>query len=333
MECGRRSEKQQRHFTAEAQKAEGYSVFWLRGDGLRQKPAALRGKNTERKTHGAQRTTREWGGNWKTKILLILLSCLKPSFVLFVSFVASLANPLKDLYIVGTPSWAEVPFVRLLVVEDEKKVARFIKQGLEEEGYAVDVAHDGEEGLTMGLDGVHDLIILDISLPRMDGIQVLGRLREKKVATPVLLLTARAAVEDKVLGLDAGADDYLTKPFAFEELVARVRALLRRRGEGGASLLRYADLTLDPARRTVFRGETKIELTAKEFALLEYFLRNPERVLTRTMILDHVWGYDFDPETNVIDVYVNYLRKKIDSDRDLKLIHTVRGAGYVLKSG
>ncbi|PKN28095.1 MAG: DNA-binding response regulator [Deltaproteobacteria bacterium HGW-Deltaproteobacteria-21] len=223
--------------------------------------------------------------------------------------------------------------MRLLVVEDEKKVARFIKQGLEEEGYAVDVAHDGEEGLQMVLDRVHDLIILDISLPRMDGLQVLRRLRQEKVAKPVLLLTVRAAIEDKVLGLDAGADDYLTKPFAFQELVARIRALLRRGGESGSSLLRYADLTLDPARRAVFRGETKIDLTAREFALLEFFLRNPERVLSRTMILDHVWDYDFDPETNVIDVYVNYLRKKIDSDREIKLIHTVRGAGYVLKAG
>ncbi|PKN66839.1 MAG: DNA-binding response regulator [Deltaproteobacteria bacterium HGW-Deltaproteobacteria-15] len=223
--------------------------------------------------------------------------------------------------------------MRLLVVEDEKKVARFIKQGLEEEGYAVDVAHDGEEGLQMVLDRVHDLIILDISLPRMDGLQVLRRMRQEKVAKPVLLLTVRAAIEDKVLGLDAGADDYLTKPFAFQELVARIRALLRRGGESGSSLLRYADLTLDPARRAVFRGETKIDLTAREFALLEFFLRNPERVLSRTMILDHVWDYDFDPETNVIDVYVNYLRKKIDSDREIKLIHTVRGAGYVLKAG
>jgi DNA-binding response OmpR family regulator len=185
----------------------------------------------------------------------------------------------------------------------------------------------------MGLDRVHDLIILDISLPKMDGIQVLQRLREAKVGTPVLLLTVRATIEDKILGLDSGADDYLTKPFAFQELVARIRALLRRGGEGGSAVLRYADLTLDPARRAVFRGETKIDLTTKEYALLEFFLRNPERVLSRTAILDHVWDYDFDPETNVIDVYVNYLRKKIDSDREVKLIHTVRGAGYVLKAG
>jgi heavy metal response regulator len=222
--------------------------------------------------------------------------------------------------------------MRLLVVEDEKKVARFVKKGLEEEGYAVDVAPDGEEGLGMALDGVHDLIILDIHLPRMDGLGVLQQLRKKKVATPVLLLTVRAAIEDKVLGLDAGADDYLTKPFAFQELLARVRALLRRRAEAEAPVLQVSDLTLDPARRLASRGGEKIDLTSKEFALLAYFMRNPGRVLTRTMISEHVWDYDFDTMTNVIDVYVNYLRKKIDAGREPKLIHTVRGAGYVLKA-
>jgi heavy metal response regulator len=222
--------------------------------------------------------------------------------------------------------------MRLLVVEDEKKVASFIKQGLEEEGYAVDVASDGEKGLEMALDGVHDLIILDISLPRVDGLRVLKRLRQQRVSIPVLLLTVRATIEDKVLGLDAGADDYLTKPFAFQELVARVRALMRRRTETEPALLRVADLVLDPARRIVSRGGEKIELTAKEFALLEYFMRNPGRVLTRTQMIEHVWNYDFDTMTNIIDVYVNYLRKKVDSDREPKLIHTVRGVGYVLKA-
>lgn len=222
--------------------------------------------------------------------------------------------------------------MRLLIVEDEKKVLSFIKKGLEEEGYAVDSASDGETGLDMGLDGVHDLIILDLNLPGKDGLSVLQELRKKKVATPVLLLTVRTAIEDKVIGLDTGADDYLTKPFAFQELLARVRALLRRQADAEAPLLKVADLTLDPARRLVFRGEEKIELTTKEFALLDYFMRNPDRVLTRTMIGDHVWDYDFDPMTNVIDVYVNYLRKKIETGRESKLIHTIRGAGYMLKT-
>ena len=221
--------------------------------------------------------------------------------------------------------------MRLLVVEDEKKVASFIRKGLEEEGYAVDLVSDGKTGLIMGLDGIHDLIILDINLPRLDGLSILRELRNKNVKTPVLLLTVRAAIEDKVIGLDTGADDYLTKPFAFQELLARVRALLRRRADAESPLLQVADLTLDPATRLVSRGDQKIELTAKEFALLSYFMRNPGRVLTRTMIAEHVWDYDFDPMTNVIDVYVNYLRKKIEAGGEEKLIHTVRGVGYVMK--
>ena len=220
--------------------------------------------------------------------------------------------------------------MRLLVVEDENKVASFIRKGLEEEGYAVDVTSDGKEGLEMALDGVHDLIILDMNLPGLDGLSVLQELRKNKTTTPVLLLTVRATIEDKVLGLDSGADDYLTKPFAFQELVARVRALLRRRADADAPLLQVADLTLDPARRVVSRGNEKIELTPKEFALLDYFMRNPGRVLTRTMIAEHVWDYDFDSTTNVIDVYVNYLRKKIEADREQQLIQTVRGVGYML---
>jgi len=222
--------------------------------------------------------------------------------------------------------------MRILVIEDEKKVARFIKKGLGEEGYAVDLAFDGEEGLARVLDQVHDLIILDIALPKMDGLQLLKKLREKKVPTPVLLLTVRATIEDKVLGLDSGADDYLTKPFAFQELLARIRALLRRKAEAGPPLLQVEDLVLDPARHLVNRGGEKIDLTSKEFALLEYLMRNAGRVLTRAMISEHVWNYDFDTETNVIDVYVNYLRRKIDSGGEKKLIHTIRGSGYVLKS-
>ena len=221
--------------------------------------------------------------------------------------------------------------MRVLLVEDETKLARFVQQGLEEEGYAVDLAQDGDLGLAMGLDRVHDLIILDIQLPKLDGLQVLHALRQAKVSTPVLLLTVRATIEDKVLGLDAGADDYLTKPFAFQELVARVRALMRRRAEAAPPVLEMADLRLDPARRVVTRGDQTIDLTPREFALLDYFMRNPGRVLTRTMIAEHVWDYHFDSTTNVIDVYVNYLRKKIDTDRQPKLLHTVRGAGYMLK--
>jgi heavy metal response regulator len=222
--------------------------------------------------------------------------------------------------------------MRLLVIEDEKKVARFIKKGLEEEGYAVDLAFDGEEGLARALDRIHDLIILDIALPKMDGLQALKKLRDGKVPTPVLLLTVRATIEDKVLGLDSGADDYLTKPFAFQELLARIRALLRRKAEAGPPLLQVEDLVLDPARHLVTRGGERIDLTSKEFALLEYLMRNAGRVLSRAMISEHVWDYDFDTETNVIDVYVNYLRRKIDSGREKKLIHTVRGSGYVLKA-
>ena len=221
--------------------------------------------------------------------------------------------------------------MRLLVVEDEAKLARFIQQGLQEEGYAVDVADTGELGLALALDRIHDVIILDIHLPQMDGLHVLQKLRQARVTTPVLLLTVRATIEDKVLGLDAGADDYLTKPFAFQELVARVRALLRRRTDVASPVLQIADLRLDPARRVVTRGGETIMLTPREFALLDYFMRHPGRVLTRMMIAEHVWDYSFHHTTNVIDVYVQYLRKKIDAGRESKLLHTVRGVGYILK--
>ncbi|TMA53090.1 MAG: response regulator transcription factor [Deltaproteobacteria bacterium] len=221
--------------------------------------------------------------------------------------------------------------MHILIVEDEKKVASFIQRGLEAEHYAVDVAHDGETGLTRLGDGDYDLLILDLMLPQRDGLAVLQEVRNHRLSVPVLLLTARDTVADKVRGLDQGADDYLTKPFAFEELLARVRALLRRGAPAQAAVLTLADLRLDLVTRQVTRAHKRIELTAKEFALLEFFLRQPGRVLSRALIAQHVWEVDFDTFTNVIDVYVKYLCKKIDADFAPKLLHTVRGAGYVLK--
>jgi len=221
--------------------------------------------------------------------------------------------------------------MRILVVEDEGKVAAFVRQGLVEEGHAVEVVADGEAALDAVAAGPpFDLIVLDVMLPRRDGLSVLRTLRARRIQTPVLLLTARDGVADKVAGLDAGADDYLAKPFAFEELLARVRALLRR-GRGAAEpVLRLADLSLDPATRIVTRGRRRISLTAREYALLEYFLRNVGRVLTRPMITQHVWGMDWDPQSNIVDVYVGYLRRKIDADGEPRLVQTVRGAGYSL---
>ncbi len=221
--------------------------------------------------------------------------------------------------------------MRILIVEDEKKVAGFIKKGLEEETYAVDVAYDGEEGFHLAEVNQHDMIILDLMLPKMDGLEVLTRLRDKKVNIPILLLTAKDAVEDKVMGLNKGADDYLTKPFAFSELLARVRSLLRRGQVETQTELKVGDLSLDLVRHKVSRNGEEIELTGKEYSLLEYFMRNEGRVLTRTMIAEHVWDYNFDTFTNVIDVYVNHLRKKIDKDFSCKLLHTLRGVGYVMR--
>lgn len=221
--------------------------------------------------------------------------------------------------------------MRILVVEDERKVASFLQRGLEAEGYSVEVATDGDSGLARALSEPFDLLLLDVMLPGRDGMAVLRELRRESRTVPVLLLTARSATEDKVAGLDLGADDYLTKPFDFTELLARVRALLRRGTPGTPLVLTLADLTLDPATRRVTRAGQAIELTPREFALLEFFLRNPGRVLSRAVIAQHVWGISFDTFTNVIDVYVNYVRRKIDDGHTVKLVHTVRGVGYVLK--
>jgi DNA-binding response OmpR family regulator len=220
--------------------------------------------------------------------------------------------------------------MRILIVEDEKKVARFIKRGLEQEGYAVDVAYDGLEGQHYAEAHDYDAIILDIMLPQKSGLDVLKELKDRDVAAPILLLTARDSIEDRVKGLNLGADDYLSKPFAFEELLARLRALMRRAGYGTAALS-FSNLSLDPATRKAKRGDEEVPLTLKEYALLEFLLRNPDRVLTRTVIAEHVWDQSFDSETNVVDVYINHLRNKIDSDASKRLIHTVRGVGYVLK--
>ena len=221
--------------------------------------------------------------------------------------------------------------MRVLVVEDETKVGSFIKRALEEESYAVDLCEDGAQGLDMALSGSYDLIMIDLMLPSLPGLDVLTRLRKEKSQTPVLILTAQSKVDQRVKGLDAGADDYLTKPFAIDELLARVRALLRRGPAESPGVLQVDDLVLNPATREVTRGGQRIDLTVKEYALLEYFMRHAGRVLTRPMISDHVWNQDFDTFTNVIDVYVNYLRNKIDRGRARKLIHTIRGSGYMLK--
>lgn len=229
------------------------------------------------------------------------------------------------------PGWHEL--MRILVVEDERKVASFLRQGLEEEGHAVEIAGDGAVALDlMQGDQAYDLVVLDVMLPKRDGFEVLRMLRAQKIRTPVLMLTARDGVADRVAGLDGGADDYLTKPFAFEEFLARVRALLRR-GSGAiqSPVLRIADLTLDPATREVRRSARRVELTAREYTLLEYFMRSPGRVLSRPMLAQHVWGLDFDSESNVVDVYVGYLRRRIEGPGERKLLHTVRGVGYVLK--
>ncbi|HSR48035.1 MAG TPA: response regulator transcription factor [Anaerolineales bacterium] len=219
---------------------------------------------------------------------------------------------------------------RILIIEDEDKILQFLRRGLTFEGYQVDTAADGAAGLAAARAEPPDLVILDWMLPGMDGLEVCRRLRAAG-PTPILMLTAKESVSDRVQGLDAGADDYLVKPFEFDELVARVRALLRRARPGAPGILTFGDLKLDSGTHQAFRGERPIELTAKEYELLELFLRNPRQVLTREVIFDRVWGYDFGGESNIIEVYVRYLRQKTESGGEPRLLHTVRGVGYVLR--
>lgn len=220
--------------------------------------------------------------------------------------------------------------MRILIVEDQRKMANFIQRGLKEEKYAVDVAYDAEKAMYSADINEYDLIILDVMLPGKDGFYVCRELRKKDCKTPVLMLTARDATEDKITGLDLGADDYLTKPFAFEEFLARVRALLRRKHDSKSTLLKYADLELNQITHKVKRDGQDINLSAKEYALLEYFMLHPEQIITRTMISEHVWNESFDSFTNVIDVYVRYLRNKMDRPFQQPLFHTLRGTGYML---
>ncbi|MDD5772614.1 MAG: response regulator transcription factor [bacterium] len=221
--------------------------------------------------------------------------------------------------------------MRVLIIEDEKKIAEFIKRGLKEEGYTVDIANNAEKGHFSATTQEYDLIILDLMLPDGDGITLCRKLRDEKFTKPILMLTAKGTVKDKVTGLDAGANDYLTKPFAFEEFLARVRALMRKSDSEQTTKLLVADLVLDLLSHKVTRAGKEIDLTSKEYALLEYFMRNAGQVVTRTMISEHVWDINFDTFTNVIDVYINYLRNKIDEGFNVKLIHTLRGRGYILK--
>jgi DNA-binding response OmpR family regulator len=220
--------------------------------------------------------------------------------------------------------------MRILIIEDNRRLNNSLKMSLEDDGYAVDSTYDGEEGQELAEMTPYDAIILDILLPRKDGLQVCRDLRGNRVNTPIIMLTARDTVEDRVQGLDSGADDYLVKPFAIQELRARLRALLRRESSDKSGLLTVGDLTLDPAAHQVERSGQPVQLTAKEFALLEYFMRNPNRLITREMAESHIWSYDFDGTSNVVDVYIRRLRRKIDDPFEVKLFETVRGAGYRL---
>ncbi len=218
--------------------------------------------------------------------------------------------------------------MKILVVEDDPKIRSFIRRGLKEQGFAVEVCGDGDQGLSHAISAAFDAIVLDIMLPGRDGLSLLRELRERKNAVPVILLTARSSLAERVEGLGLGADDYLTKPFYMEELIARLHAVVRRSSGEPVSVLRVADLVVDLISREVKRGEDELELTAREFNLLQLLMRSPGRVLTRTQILEHVWGYDFDPQTNVVDVYIRRVRRKIDRGDSPSLIETVRGVGY-----
>ena len=223
--------------------------------------------------------------------------------------------------------------MRTLVVEDDAKIASFIAMGLKQAGFAVDQADNGEDGLHLALTQPYDVAILDIMLPRLDGLALLDELRRQRINTPVIILSAKRSVEDRVRGLQAGGDDYLTKPFSFSELLARVQALIRRASKSGqATSLTVGDLSLDILKREVVRAGQTIDLLPREFALLEYLMRQPGRALSKAMILEHIWDYNFDPQTNVVDVLVCRLRNKIDRNFDRKMIHTIRGVGYVLKN-
>ena len=221
--------------------------------------------------------------------------------------------------------------MKILVIEDEKKVASFIENGLQSEGFTVETAYDGADGLAKAYDGSFDLIILDRMLPKLDGLSLLRRIRKEGVATQVLILTAKGKVEDRIEGLNAGADDYLAKPFSFGELLARVRALYRRGHPQKNPILEFEELVINPLTREVKRANKQIDLSAKEYSLLEFFAYNANRALNRSTISEHVWHYDFDRGTNFIDVYVNRLRNKIDEGYEKKFIHTVRGYGYIFK--
>jgi heavy metal response regulator len=223
--------------------------------------------------------------------------------------------------------------MRILVVEDDKKIASFVIKGLREAGFAVDQAGDGQDGLNLALSESYDAAVIDVMLPKMDGLKVVAEMRRENIQTPVIILSARRSVDDRIRGLQAGGDDYLIKPFSFSELLARVYALLRRSSQGTEpTRLVLGDLSMDLLTREIVRSGKKIELQPREFALLEYLMRNSGRVLSKTMIMEHVWGYDFDPQTNVVDVLVSRLRGKVDRDFDNKFIQTHRGIGYVIKA-